>query len=210
MWPGSQDRWQLSGRACRKASTACRRASCAASGGCHPVKVAIADSRTAAFTGAPAGRPAAAVRAGLVACTGSTGCKFAAADTKGTAELIAAHVERHLTLDLPVNIHLTGCHHSCAQHYIGDIGLIGAKVPVNDDGDTVEGFHILVGGGSGADATIARELWRDVKSEDCPAAVARLLSAYLAHRADRSETFFTFANRHDTATLMRLAGEQQG
>lgn len=153
---------------------------------------------------------AAAVRAGLVACTGSTGCKFAAANTKGTAELIAAHVERHLTLDLPVNIHLTGCHHSCAQHYIGDIGLIGAKVPVNDDGDTVEGFHILVGGGSGADAKIARELWRDVKSEDCPAAVARLLSAYLAHRADRSETFFTFANRHDTDTLKRLAEEQQG
>ena len=53
-------------------------------------------------------------------------------------------------LDPPVNIHLTGCHHSCAQHYIGDIGLIGARVPINDDGDTVDGYHIFVGGGFGA------------------------------------------------------------
>ncbi|MDQ8699557.1 NirA family protein [Hyphomicrobium sp. LHD-15] len=151
---------------------------------------------------------ATAIRAGLVACTGSPGCKFAAANTKGTAEKIATHVESKLTLDTPVNIHLTGCHHSCAQHYIGDIGLIGAKVPINDDGDTAEGFHILVGGGSGGDAKIARELWRDIKSEDCPAAVERLLAAYLAHRSDAAETFFAFANRTDTDTLRRLAGEQ--
>jgi ferredoxin-nitrite reductase len=151
---------------------------------------------------------ATAVRAGLVACTGNTGCKFAAANTKGTAEKIATHVDAKLKLDLPVNIHLTGCHHSCAQHYIGDIGLIGAKVPINDDGDTAEGFHILVGGGSGADAKIARELWRDIKSEDCPVAVERLLAAYLAHRADAAETFFSFASRNDTETLKRLAEEQ--
>ena len=151
---------------------------------------------------------ATAIRAGLVACTGNTGCKFAAANTKETAERIAAHVERRITLDTPVNIHLTGCHHSCAQHYIGDIGLIGAKVPLNDDGDTAEGFHILVGGGSGPDARIARELWRDVRSEDCPAAVERLLSAYLAHRGDPTETFFAFASRTDIDTLKRLTEEQ--
>jgi ferredoxin-nitrite reductase len=150
---------------------------------------------------------ATAIRAGLVACTGSTGCKFAAANTKGTAEAIASHVEGRLALDTAVNIHLTGCHHSCAQHYIGDIGLIGAKVPLNDDGDTAEGFHILVGGGSGGEATIAREIWRDIKSEDCPQAVERLLGAYLAHRADATETFFAFANRHDTDTLKRLVEE---
>ena len=28
----------------------------------------------------------------------------------------------------PINIHLTGCPHSCAQHYMGDIGLLGTKV----------------------------------------------------------------------------------
>ena len=87
------------------------------------------------------------IRAGLVACTGSFGCRFAAADTKRHADEIAAYCEGAVPLDTPINIHLTGCHHSCAQHYIGDIGLLGARVPINDDGDTVEGYHILAGGG---------------------------------------------------------------
>ncbi len=44
--------------------------------------------------------------------------------------------------------------------------------------DTVEGFHIYVGGGFGPDAGIARELYRDVKVEDCPQVVERILKAY--------------------------------
>jgi recombination protein RecR len=35
--------------------------------------------------------------------------------------------------DQPINIHLTGCHHSCAQHYVGDLGLIGVRV---EDGES--------------------------------------------------------------------------
>ncbi len=44
---------------------------------------------------------------------------------------------RGVALDTPVNIHLTGCHHSCAQHYIGDIGMIACKVPRGEDEDPV-------------------------------------------------------------------------
>ncbi len=149
-----------------------------------------------------------AIRAGLVACTGSTGCKFAAANTKDTAELIARHIEATIPLDRPLNIHLTGCHHSCAQHYVGDIGLIGAKVPVGEDGDTTDGFHILVGGGTGPNAKIGREIWRDIRVEDCPAAVGRLVKAYMASRTDHTEEFFAFANRLDDQALRTLAEAQ--
>ena len=109
----------------------------------------VADARVAEAErrdrGGSAYRPHASnVRAGLVACTGNRGCKFAASDTKGHALDIAEHLDARITLDQPVNIHLTGCHHSCAQHYIGDIGLIGSrKSSVNDDGDQVEGYHDL-------------------------------------------------------------------
>jgi ferredoxin-nitrite reductase len=151
---------------------------------------------------------ATAIRAGLVACTGNTGCKFAAANTKGTAEAIASHIESTLELDQPVNIHLTGCHHSCAQHYIGDIGLIACQVPVNEEGDTVEGFHIVVGGGTGANARIGRELTRDVRREDCPQKVEQLLRTYLAHRESPDEPFFAFANRHDVDQLSALVEAQ--
>src|SRR5262249_49137583 len=61
------------------------------------------------------------IRVGLVACTGNTGCKFAAADTKRHAEEIARWCETRVALDGPVNIHLTGCHHSCAQHFVSEI-----------------------------------------------------------------------------------------
>lgn len=153
---------------------------------------------------------ASSVRAGLVACTGAPNCKFAAANTKGTAEEIAAYVEPRLALDSPVNIHLTGCHHSCAQHYIGDIGMIACKVPVAPDSDdTVDGFHIHVGGGFGPDAAIARELFPSVHVEDCPATVLRLLKAYLANRTSAAETFVAFARRFDVPALAAMTSQQE-
>jgi ferredoxin-nitrite reductase len=145
------------------------------------------------------------VRAGLIACTGNTGCKFAASNTKAHAAAIGDWCDDRIALDTPLNIHLTGCHHSCAQHYISDIGLIGAKVPVGDSDDTVEGYHLFAGGGFGPNAEIGQEVYRDLKAEDAPKTIEKLLKAYLAHRASPSETFLTFARRHDGETLRKLA-----
>jgi ferredoxin-nitrite reductase len=145
---------------------------------------------------------ATSVRAGLIACTGNTGCKFALSNTKDTAMAIADWVEPRVALDSPVNIHLTGCPNSCAQHYIGDIGMIACRVPVDEAGeDTVEGFHVLVGGGIGADAGIGRELYRDVRKEECPQLVERILAAYVRNRAGPDETFLRFTRRHDVPAL---------
>jgi ferredoxin-nitrite reductase len=151
---------------------------------------------------------ATSIRAGLVACTGSKGCRFAASDTKGHAEAIAAHCEAHVALDVPINIHLTGCHHSCAQHYIGDIGLIGARVETGTEGETVDGYHILVGGGFGPDAAIAREIYRDVKAEDAPQVVETMLRGYLAKRVSHEESFLAFARRNEIEAL-RQAFERE-
>jgi ferredoxin-nitrite reductase len=143
------------------------------------------------------------IRAGLIACTGATGCRFGAAHTKESAEAIAAWCEPRVALDTPVNIHLTGCHHSCAQHFISDIGLIGAKVPVSDE-DTVEGYHIHVGGAFGPDAAIGEEIIRDVKSKDAPRVIEQMLTIYLAQRASPDESFLAFTRRHDAAELKRI------
>jgi ferredoxin-nitrite reductase len=149
------------------------------------------------------------IRAGLIACTGNTGCKFAASDTKGHAAAIGDWCERRVEIDTPLNIHLTGCHHSCAQHYISDIGLIAAKVPGATEDDTVEGYHVFAGGGFGPDADIGQEVFHDVKAEDAPQTVERLLKAYLAHRASANETFLSFARRHDGESLRKLADAVQ-
>ncbi len=149
-----------------------------------------------------------AIRAGLVACTGNTGCKFSAADTKGHAEEIARWCEMRVTLDLPVNIHLTGCHHSCAQHFVSEIGLLACKVQEVEDGDPVEGYHVLIGGGFGPSAVLGRELYRDVKAQDAPQTVERILKAYLAHRLSREESFIAFARRYEIDALKMLVAQE--
>jgi len=145
-----------------------------------------------------------AIRAGLVACTGNTGCKFAASDTKRHAEDIARWCETRVALDTPVNIHLTGCHNSCAQHFVSEIGLLACKIQVNEDADPIEGYHVLVGGGFGPNAALGRELYRDVSAEEVPRTVARILKTYLAHRASPEETFLAFTRRHEIDALKAM------
>lgn len=146
---------------------------------------------------------ASSVRTGLIACTGNTGCKLANSNTKDTAAAIAAHLDGRISLDTPINIHLTGCPNSCAQHYIGDIGLVGTRVPVPDsDGDTVDGFNILIGGGFGTDAAIAREAFHNVTCAECPAIIEKILRTYLDNRQGR-ETFVEFMRRTEIPALVR-------
>jgi len=144
---------------------------------------------------------ASSIRAGLVACTGSAGCKFAAANTKRHAMQIAEYLEARVKVDMPLNIHLTGCHHSCAQHYIGDIGLIATKVAVGEE--MLEGYHVHVGGGFGVEQGIARELQRDVLATDAPVVVERIVRAYLENRKP-GEVFTEFARRLEIGEIKVL------
>jgi ferredoxin-nitrite reductase len=145
---------------------------------------------------------ASAVRVGLIACTGNIGCKFALADTKGHALALADYLEPRIALDQPINIHLTGCPNSCAQHYVGDIGLLATKVDAGGD-DEIEGYHLVVGGGSGAELTLAREIWRDIPANELPWRLETILGAYLANR-HAGESFHAFANRHTVEELRTL------
>jgi len=140
---------------------------------------------------------------GIVACTGNTGCRFSATDTKGQAIALARHLDARVHLDAPINIHLTGCPHSCAQHYIADVGLLGVQVP---DGDaSVEGYHVYVGGGVEHERGLGRELAKSVRFDALPQLVERLLQSYARERA-AEETFHAFAQRHDVTTLQQMAG----
>ena len=138
------------------------------------------------------------VRSGVIACTGNSYCKFASANTKGHAQALADHLEQRFELDQPINIHLTGCPNSCAQHYMGDIGLLGAKVKVA--GESVEGYHVFVGGGFGANQAIGRQLFQGVSAASLNETLERMLRGYLRHRTP-GESFQSFTKRHDLNTL---------
>ena len=142
-------------------------------------------------------------RAGIVACTGNAGCKFAASDTKRHALAIAEHLDGALQLDSPVNMHITGCPNSCAQHYVGDIGLLGARLASGEQ--ELEGYHLFAGGGFGEQRQLGREVLRDIPATEVPRVIERLLRAYLAGRASNSESFHQFAKRQSTHALKAFA-----
>lgn len=141
------------------------------------------------------------LRSGIIACTGSSYCKFAAANTKGHALELADYLDKRFKLDQPINIHLTGCPNSCAQHYMGDIGLLGAKVKVA--GESLDGYHVFVGGGFGERQAVGRQVFQGVSCNDLKPTLERMLKGYLRHRKD-GETFQSFANRHDVSALQGI------
>jgi ferredoxin-nitrite reductase len=142
------------------------------------------------------------LRGALVACTGNAGCKFSASDTKRHAAALVDWLEPRIRLDQPINIHLTGCHHSCAQHYVADIGLLATKVEQGDD--MIEGYDLLVGGGAGAEQKLGRLVRSKVVFDDLPPQVLALLDAWQRERAAPDETFQAFTARHSDAALSAL------
>ena len=142
------------------------------------------------------------IRGGVAACTGNRYCKFASSDTKGHAIELVGYLERQITLDQPLNIHVTGCPHSCAQHYIGDIGLLACKVKVDGEKEPVEGYHVFVGGGFGAEEKrLGRQLLKSIAAgSELNERIHTLLKNYLRQR-ELNETFLDFTTRHDIAAL---------
>ena len=145
------------------------------------------------------------LRSGVIACTGNSYCKFAGANTKGHALDLMKWLDRRVELDQPINIHVTGCPNSCAQHYMGDLGLLGAKVKVG--GESVEGYHLFVGGGFGSRQAVGRQLFTGVSVNLLKPTVERILKNYLKHRI-ANESFQSFTTRHDLRRLQELLGEE--
>jgi ferredoxin-nitrite reductase len=146
------------------------------------------------------------LRSGLIACTGNSYCKFAQANTKGNAAALADYLEKRVELDQPINIHLTGCPNSCAQHYMGDIGLLGTKTKVS--GESVEGYHVFVGGGFGKYQAVGRQVFTGVPFDDLKLTMEKMLRGYLRKREGR-ETFQQFTQRHDLNTLQAIFSNEE-
>jgi len=97
---------------------------------------------------AAAARPQHAV----VACPGRRWCARGLVDAPAAADRLRAALA-----DLPVRglaICVSGCPNGCAQHAVADVGLLGRLVAV--DGRKEDAFDILVGGGMGRSADLAR------------------------------------------------------
>ncbi len=80
--------------------------------------------------------------------------------------------------------------------------MMGTRVKI-DDGSTVDGFNIVLGGGVDDTQAIAKEVWKNVRADEMPALIENLLVVYLRDR-NEGETFIEFTNRHTPEQLMDL------
>jgi ferredoxin-nitrite reductase len=160
------------------------------------------DAALASIRAAGLDYTAGTVMRGTLACTGNRGCKYAATDTKSHAVALANLLDARFKIEQPVNLHVTGCPHSCAQHYIGDIGLLGTKV----GGE--EGYQVVIGGGSDQDSGLARELISAIPFSELPPVMERLFRAYTEQRNEH-ESFLDFSRRHSVAELQSLCAEKE-
>lgn len=140
-----------------------------------------------------------AFRRGAVACTGTEFCRLAITETKSFTRWLVEELEERLPgFEQHLKLHVTGCPNSCGQHWISDIGIEGKKLKV--DGQLVDAYYFCVGGSVGAFQSIARPLGYRCAATEVPAAIERLLQAYLGARLS-GENLRSFFVRHSDAEL---------
>jgi ferredoxin-nitrite reductase len=133
----------------------------------------------------------------LTACAGMSGCQFGATETQGDAIALTEYLQSQLTLDQPVNIHLSGCDKSCAQHYPADIALWGCPATA----DRALGYRLCVDGG---EERFGRELTDYLPPGNVPRAIESLLRFYRSQRASPQESLRTFTDRQSLVQLQQV------
>jgi ferredoxin-nitrite reductase len=141
-------------------------------------------------------------RSRLVACTGSTGCQFAMADTKRCGEELVRHLELENELQHPLSISISGCHHACAQHTLADIGLCATREP--GAGEGAERYHLWLGGEPNGAPRFGQKYATSVPAADVSRLVHEVVDAYLTRRLP-DETFRQFVGRAAPQKLDRFA-----
>jgi ferredoxin-nitrite reductase len=147
------------------------------------------------------------VRAASIACTGEPHCNFSVTETKTRLDSLIEHLEGRFGKAISgLRLHLDGCPHACGQHWVGDIGLQGTTAR-DEQGKRRQAYDILLRGGLGPDAAIARPLFRRVPSDELDASVEGLVAGWLAARGG-DESFRAFCDRASDEELGLLAGRE--
>ena len=145
------------------------------------------------------------IRGRSIACTGEPHCNFSVTETKTRLGRLVEHLEERFGLAIAdLRLHLDGCPHACAQHWVGDLGFQGTTAR-DDEGARRQAYDIFVRGGLGMDAAIGRPLFRRVRSEELDVAVEGLVGGWVEQRRG-GESFAAYATRLSDDELGDLAG----
>ncbi|WP_456401567.1 ferredoxin--nitrite reductase [Hydrogenimonas sp.] len=130
----------------------------------------------------------------LVACAGIDLCPFGVIPNKRDAIEMADYLGEAVPLpaDATVRMHWSACVKGCGVHELGDIGFLGCKAKEN--GETVFGVHIQIGGKSSLTQEEAYTILKSVPLSRARFYVAELVLAYRDLRKPR-ESFERFESR---------------
>jgi sulfite reductase (ferredoxin) len=145
------------------------------------------------------------VWANSIACTGEPHCNFSVGETKERLRDLLDHLETTFGDSIAeLRLHLDGCPHACAQHWVGDLGF-QATTGKDADGNRISAYDIFVRGSLGPAPLIGGSLFRRVPSDELEQAVEGLIRGWLAQRA-AGETFTDFQRRSSDDELGAFAG----
>jgi ferredoxin-nitrite reductase len=140
-----------------------------------------------------------------IACTGEPHCNFSVGETKDRLRELVEHLEATFGDAIAeLRLHLDGCPHACAQHWVGDLGF-QATTGKDADGNRIPAYDIFVRGGLAPAPQIGTALFRRVPNAGLDAAVVGLIRGWLERRGD-GETFPEFQRRLGDDELGELAG----
>jgi len=154
------------------------------------------------LSGLSLGWSANSFRSGLLACTGSAGCPFAAGDVKRRAEELASHLESQFTFEQPLTIRFSGCHRGCAEHGIADIGLLALRT--EPGARNAECYQMFLGGQTSGSTRLGREFMSCVPAADVPRVVQGVVATYFERRRGQ-ESFREFVGRLSPGELRPAA-----
>jgi ferredoxin-nitrite reductase len=143
-----------------------------------------------------------------IACTGEPHCNFSVTETKERMDVLVRLLEERFPRGLldGLRLHLDGCPHACAQHWVGDIGFQGTTVR-DDEGRRRQAYDIYLRGSLDRPAAIARPVFRRVPTDELDDAVVGLVRGWVGTRAE-GETFRSFVDRSSDDELAALAGRE--
>jgi ferredoxin-nitrite reductase len=143
--------------------------------------------------------------ANSIACTGEPHCNFSVGQTKDRLRDLVDHLETTFGEAVSeLRLHLDGCPHACAQHWVGDLGF-QATTGKDAEGQRISAYDIFVRGSLGPTPEVGRSLFRRVASEQLEPAVEGIVRGWLGQRAD-NESFTAFQRRLSDDELGVLAG----
>jgi len=148
------------------------------------------------------------LRGDAIACTGEPHCNFSVTETKSRMDGLVRLLEDRFprgSLD-GLRLHLDGCPHACAQHWVGDLGFQGTTVR-DDEGKRRQAYDVYLRGSLDRPAAIARPVFRRVPSDELDDAVVGLVSGWVERRG-AGETFRAWCDRTTDDELAELAGRE--